>query len=339
MVAPTAHQNVLLVIHGVLSSNAYVPQQPGAVDLWDKLCAAKPALAGKIPIANHCYAQWGQDVPGSSPVEPDQELRLAESFLYSKSAVETAPNGGRLRSIDVGSVLSPALRHITDPLKDQFGLYGLTDVFYYCSEGEAHIRRSVYSQLLPFVQRQLAKEMPVRLHVIGHSLGTVIAHDVLFGIFRSSSGGDIYTTAYYKTSDAPGMKKLQAQQAKEIVDAFSVLRKAAQSGQLTLGSFVTAGSPVALMSTRSQALVDSFFAGKQIDPAGLGLDRPGTVLWKNFYDRDDVIAYALAGLYDHKGMIEDWEVNTSWNPLQSHLGYWHNEGVLQEAAALIDSRS
>lgn len=352
MPAATDYQNVLLIIHGVLSSSEYADQKSQGEKLVTRLVAAQPSLGQSFADpASICVAQWGQDLPGIFPPTPDQKLRLAENFIYQQSAVHKSDPFDTIDRPNLGDIASFGLRHVTDPLKDQFGIFGLTDVFYYCAEGEAHIRRTVYAQLLGRVKAWLegesdeesSKRRKVKLHVIGHSLGTVIAHDVLFGIFRSDGGADSLKKRAY-LPDKP--TKEQDRDAALVQESFEVLRAAVGNGDLVLGSLTTSGSPLALMMTRSQTLVDKLYDNMRISPKELGFPENPPMnenevqpVWRNFYDRDDVIAYALSGLYDHKGMIQDWEVDTSWSPLDAHLGYWQNPGVISKIAELIASRS
>lgn len=65
------------------------------------------------------------------------------------------------------------------------------------------------------------------------------------------------------------------------------------------------------------------------------------VIWKNFYDRDDVLGFPMKNLYTTGPNIpiEDWEINvggilSSWNPM-SHTEYWTDDDFTKPVTNMI----
>ncbi len=58
-------------------------------------------------------------------------------------------------------------------------------------------------------------------------------------------------------------------------------------------------------------------------------------MWKIFYDVDDVFGYPVRGLFEAKGTIRQYQLNTSFLPHLAHGRYWNDAKVLKEAGDLL----
>lgn len=135
------------------------------------------------------------------------------------------------------------------------------------------------------------------LCVIAHSLGTIIA-------------SDYFVNLQHNLSKVPAPNSLEAGK--------------------TLQWFYTLGSPIAMYSLRYQKLLDPKGGIEQIS---FGI--PVKVsMWKNFYDKNDLLAYPLAHLnvlYEACGVqdisVEASNLLTKWNTV-SHTQYWSNKKII-----------
>lgn len=309
--------NVLIGIHGMLVDRHYIPQMPGYERLFRELAAREPAIATHITPDHRVWADWGQDLP-DRPLRDDHKLRLAENYMHSQISTGRVEPNERLGG---AGIIDHALRAaITDRVKDEIFIMGMADVLYYAGEGEKPIRAAVYGEVAQRVSQIKGK---VRLHLLAHSQGATIAHDLLFGLFNPTKAPDVMQPEAMPQEDQ---------------DAFALLRKKAQSEDLTLGSLHTVGCQISLSLMRKQVLVDKLFRGQFVDPSVLGIPSDGKeVIWNNFYDRDDVLGYPLRALYGSPDTIMEYEVNTG-SVVRAHTDYWLNGPVLDKVAETIAAR-
>ena len=67
----------------------------------------------------------------------------------------------------------------------EINFYGFSDMFYYTSRtGKEAVRTAVSRQALSFIDAHREGDEPVRLTLVGHSAGCVIAFDLLFHLFQ-----------------------------------------------------------------------------------------------------------------------------------------------------------
>ena len=100
----------------------------------------------------------------------------------------------------------------------------------------------------------------------------------------------------------------------------------------SLKALYTMGSPLALYSLRYQSYID-----KKGNEVPMPFGAPVKVdTWKNFYDKNDLVAYPLSNLNPlfKKCGVEDVVVDvggllTKWNAA-SHVGYWTSPDVIDQ---------
>lgn len=312
--------NVIVMIHGMIPESEPSSPFPMYDRFWDALVDAQTqltAVIGKIiPV------QWGQEMPGQSrPPRIDEKLTRAQNFLeslvsYEQMKLISEPNNVTIRDIGI-----PIVQQQLISMREQIILHGLGDVVFYCSgEGEKIVRSEVYRQVLSGL-KEFEMEKEVRLHVIGHSLGVTIAHDFLYGLFRSSGNA-----GFLSQGDPETVVRFQYWQTKARID------------ELKLGSFVSFASQLPLFVMRKEKLVEDFYSGKRLDPKVIGI-RDARLRWLIFHDVDDLLGFASRRLYSPRDAIKDIQVNCGLLPDSAHVNYWKNKTVITETARLIFTNS
>jgi len=357
--------NLLVMVHGI--SPEPQPLAPDALyeGLWRSLLANTPDLAQQFP---HGYigVSWGRELPQTPPpqlieLRPDQCLTRAQNFINERTSYEKIkaagasdpnnPNNQLLKTSSRRGIdfpwFTPAVRNLVGRLREDLLIRGVGDAIYYGSrDGEFHIRRAVYGQVLGQLDAFL--EYPdVRLHLIGHSLGVTITHDFLYGLFATD-----HRPGYYQQADDADAMRFERWRAK------------AQTGELQLGSLTSLASQLPLFFMRKQVLVDQFAAGELLRADAIGLRPVGLagavagfgdaiaaapaatrttaapaslppVQWQLFYDVDDLLAFGTRRLYDQQDGIREVQVDTGDSPAGAHSGYWQHSEVVQKTAALL----
>ena len=279
-----------LFIHGIMLDREPGPHDSAYDGLFDLIQKAlrkkgKPPL-DPLPIK----VEWGWNSGQSN--ESDRFLSDAERILATRSdEVE--------QSVQDFSLLRPM--HI---LARQIMIFGFGDLFYYVSkDGERAVRRQVFQTLCnQITERQARYKAGLSLTIVAHSAGTVIAHDLLYHLFRKSN----------KASE--GGKPVKQ------------VRQLAQQGQFRVRRLYTMGSPITPMSIRSESLLKKLMNNKKLDPEGLGLrqnDGLTNPRWVNFWDQDDVAAFPVEFLYDNDSrVIEDKYLDLGDIFPPCHSKYW-----------------
>lgn len=329
---------VFIMIHGM--NPALGPSSPFQVyeTFWQDLVKANPAL--KEAVHRRIGVEWGHELSkGPDPfaaawtdaasaaetLRGDQKLTRAQeivSGLTSYLRIQETPDSNNhvRRGWNMDWSFVPFLRGIVMNLRTELVLRGMGDVVYYCSaEGERRVRRAVYDQILSRLEDYSA-EKAVRLHLAGHSLGVTVAHDFLYGLFAPGHEPDFLKE---EQGDAAALERYRKWRAK------------AQAGELSLGSFSASASQIPLFIFRKQSLIDLLTQGRKLDSSALGVREQTKIQWKFFYDVDDLLGFACRSLYEPAGAIMDYQVDTGDMPEDAHTGYWREEEVVRETAALI----
>ena len=185
-----ANRHVLVLIHGLITSPVPRDHQSMYQGFTDRLILSEPSLAGKLD--KHIFVEWGHQAAGGTNLRADERLTSAESFLAKMVDYESLrhrfhPNNKLLSD---WSLFFP-IRGVLGTIRESLVLFGLGDAIYYCSsDGEFAVRRAVYGQVLDEIQPY--ENDNVYLHVVGHSLGTTVAYDLLYGLFAPlSNWGDL----------------------------------------------------------------------------------------------------------------------------------------------------
>jgi hypothetical protein len=106
-----------------------------------------------------------------------------------------------------------------------------------------------------------------------------------------------------------------------------------------LGSIVSLASQIPLLLLSKQFVVDELFAGKTLSPSDIGIpDNTDQIIWKIFYDIDDLLAFPTGFLYGDHRAIKDYQIDSGNYPHIAHGGYWKSPAVHKEVAELLSRR-
>jgi hypothetical protein len=277
--------------------------------------------------------EWGHwPLPGTGALSDDERITGAENTILEATRYDRVKANATSDDSFLGFAPDTPGRLLvqpfTRPLKERLITLGLTDTIYYTTvEGETAVRRTAYSQIFDYLERYRGSEH-INIHLIGHSQGATIAYDLLFGLFADAAAYGGNPPGYYSQASNDTER-----------ERFDYWRKRAQSGTLILGSFATFGSQLALMTMRKQRTVDSLANGYRLDPAVIGIEPTSVATkWKHFYDQDDVLGYPVRHLFNSlPGTFKEYEVDSNWNPLDSHSDYWICPQVQHEVATMIEA--
>ncbi|MBT9559248.1 MAG: hypothetical protein IV100_24655 [Myxococcales bacterium] len=174
------------------------------------------------------------------------------------------------------------------------------DAVGYSSEADNKIRRRFWDMAGP------AMTDGVPWTLVGHSLGSCIGFDFLFDLFDPQRGLRIF----------------------EPIEATPAVAAKARAG---FRGFVSFGSPIGLFMLRRAA--DLHVPGAPQPWSKIRNPVPEGIPWVNCWDKQDIIAYPLEGLFGHcqgTSKVKDVCVDTGDLIINSHIRYWRNRDVARE---------
>lgn len=314
-----SNKQVLILVHGMITSPDPSDQRSLYQGFLDGLDRAEPRLAGALDP--RIFVEWGHQNPSSPNLRDDELLTGAQAFLaqlvdYRRLRNQFHPNN---KLISDWSFLFP-VRGVLNSIRESLVLHGLGDAIYYCStDGEAAVRRAVYGQVL--AETRPLEGDNVYFHVISHSLGATVAFDFLYGLFAPSSN---WRDRRLDFADDP-----------DYGDEYMRWRGKRENGSLHLGSIASMASTLPILLLRSQTVVDRFYHQQKLDPQVVGVDPAAGVRWKSFYDIDDVLAFPNREIFSPNAGIVDVQVDTGDRPDTAHTNYWGESRVIREVASLL----
>jgi len=144
-------------------------------------------------------------------------------------------------------------------------------------------------------------------------MGSIIAHDFLYNTFREDVSSE--------------------------TDKVNVLRRdLVDKSRLRVRRLFTFGSPISLSIFRKQKLIDLVKDDEKIGVQELGFrqdDELSFPRWVNYWDKDDVISYPLAFLYETFGenkVVEDKNIDVSDLVSSAHGKYFESEEMAKDMA-------
>ncbi len=194
-------------------------------------------------------------------------------------------------------------------------LYGLADAMYYVSkDGEATVREHVFRYLSNKILERMKEgdgaSKKISLTVLGHSAGSLIAHDFLYHLFSDRTP---------KPEDVEEIHELRR------MIGHNEENPNEMPARLRLRRLYTFGSPIAPWFIRANSLLKKVSAKEPLKIADIGLDVSPELTnprWVNFWALTDVAAFPLSFLYDDQEAVKDEYVNVGlWFP-GTHGAYW-----------------
>jgi len=257
--------------------------------------SGKPPL-DSLPI----QVEWGWESGQSA--ENDRFLAEAESVICEQ--VNAAEQSAHDPSV------VPLLRPLHLRAR-QMLISGLADLFYYVSkDGERVVRKHVFNYLCSQINERKASHpaSKISLTLIAHSAGALIAHDLLYHLFRKTS------------------------RKSEGGSPVSQVRELARKGELRVRRFYSMGTPLTPLAVRADSLLVKIAKHQQkADPECIGLkqsDGLSNPRWVNFWDMDDVAAFPVEFLYANENkVIEDKYVDLGGVFPAVHARYWTSAQV------------
>lgn len=221
--------------------------------------------------------------------------------------------------------LKPKLWRPMDRLRNFMNFF-IGDVTAYVSEDVNFIRRTAWEQIWSYCDagkpfKQLLEE-GATYSIIAHSLGTVIAFDYLFELFKESKLF-VPTPDAHKRPEDDHLTDKDRELAAAKDDDLQVLKN-------QFRHFFSMGSPIGLFLMRKGSLWAESDPFTTVYNPVRGKGR----VWCNFWDSDDPIAYPVERLFgknpeNAECKLRDIPVETGWI-FSAHVDYWKNRTVAEE---------
>ncbi len=345
-------KNLLVFIHGMMPED-YPPSAESIYNqLWDSVKNLSANLEHRIASDDIIQVEWGRY--DALTYRPDQNINKAERFIAGKIHNKIHSDNPHLKNLDfvrnllnfkLGSPLSQILQPYLHTLRQTIIYRGLGDVVYYCSdEGKVAVQVAVYGCVLNRLEYYRRKEpnTKIRLHIIAHSLGVTIANDFLYGLFsptvricgdgQEKSDQPTLFTKEFNDHDLEDLRQ-------KVKERYEFWRNPENANRLELGSIVSMASQLPLLMLRSQRIVDELADGKKMSPEEIGIsENTDEVIWKIFYDIDDLLAFPTSPLFGDHPAIKDFQVDSGAHPGTAHTDYWKTSTVHEEIAELLNRR-
>lgn len=344
-------KNLLVFIHGMMPED-YPPSAESIYNqLWDSVKNLSANLEYRIDSDDIIRVEWGRY--DALIDRPDQNINKAEKFVAEKIHNKIHSDNPRLKNLDfvrnllnfqIGSPLSQILQPYLHTLRQTIIYRGLGDVVYYCSEeGKLAVQVAVYGSVLK--RLEYYREEPdtkIRLHIIAHSLGVTVANDFLHGLFspavrscENEQENSDQLTLFTKKFNDPKLEPLR----QKVKERYEFWRSPENKNRLELGSIVSMASQLPLLMLRSQHIVDDLADGKKLSPEEIGISEDtDEVIWKIFYDIDDLLAFPTSPLFGDHPAIKDCQVDSGAHPGTAHTDYWKTPKVHEEISELLNRR-
>ncbi|WFB37330.1 hypothetical protein P3T73_06090 [Kiritimatiellota bacterium B12222] len=294
-------RDLIFYIHGVTPRRDPAPHTTIYKSLNDGIRGFNPHW----PTTFH-GAEWGWN-PGEETSVDQELLSQAQNQLGHRVLPEI--NNAKDFSLNPSRLAINQLRELS--------FFGYSDMFYYTSNtGKEAVRAAICKQLYSFVQKQRAlDDRPLRLTLVGHSMGGVIAFDLLFHLFHPEV--------------PPYSQHCFVHQSGK--DESLHLRALAISGELKLRRLITLGNPLSSMALRHSRVVEAIAAGEKLNPLHYGLVPDETLpgpRWQNLWDLDDPLSWPVAPLMNNDSkVVSDVYVNVSDWISKAHYAYWTSKAA------------
>ena len=330
-----------------------IPNSPISVyeQLWNPVKNLDNTLGQRVDVEDIVAVEWGHYDTRSSP---DEKINRAERFIAEKIDSKILAENPGIKNLNllqniinwpVGHHYSEITRPYLHLLRQTILLRGLGDAVYYCGEqGKIAVQVAVYAPILQRLEhyRREERDTKIRLHIIAHSLGVTIATDFLYGLFsptainfKNDSEKRQEPTLFMTEARDENLEHMR----KEVINRYKFWRKRENASRLELGSIVSLASQLPLLLLSKQRVVDELFVERTLSPSDIGIpEDTNQILWKIFYDIDDLLAFPTGCLYGDHRAIKDYPIDSGNRPDTAHTNYWKSPVVHKEVAELLSRR-
>lgn len=266
---------------------------------------------GKKPLDDAIRIIWNWN-PGDNtpPLHLDQNLAEAERLIGDQI-------GEREQHVNAINRTHFMLWKLIYKIGREIMLYGLADAMYYVSQdGEQTVREHVFKSLCDEIMRRLDKDetAKISLTVLGHSAGSLIAHDFLYQLFsnRKQKKNDVAEVHHLRSLVGEGERQGDTSQP---------------YARLRVRHLYTFGSPIAAWFIRANSLLAKVMDKEPLKVADLGFmaqDGLSNPRWVNFWALTDVASFPLSFLYDDQEIVKDEYVDPGLVFPSTHTAYWRS---------------
>ena len=263
---------------------------------------------GKKKLDAYIGVVWNWNPFKESPLYMDQSLAQAERLIGDQI-------NEREKGIRMVNLLHFLLWKAFYGIARNIMLYGFADAMYYVSkDGETTVREHVFKylcdEMIELLKKSDGKAVKISLTVLGHSAGSLIAHDFLYHLFSDRTP---------RPSDVEEIHTLRKMMSNHQEDPDKIAHR------LRVRRLYTFGSPIAPWFIRANSLLEKISTKERLKISDLGLDAHTELSnprWVNFWALTDVAAFPLSFLYDDQEAVKDEYVNVGlWFP-GTHGAYW-----------------
>ncbi|XWK86243.1 MAG: acylphosphatase [Phormidium sp.] len=331
--------NILLFVHGVIPHNSNFSETKLYDLLWESV-KKQHKLSERID--DIISVNWGHYLADTEEARLDERLNKALEFIAKQLNL-------RSKSPKITNTsLQPWWRSLLHPLQNLIWSHPIGAAIYYSGiEGKIALQLAVYSQILELlekyrhqIERNLAKKetnIKIRLHAISSGLGTNIVNDFLHGLF-SQIGNRIKNDPEQAKEPTIASSHILAEEKQETVERYLFWRVAAQKKHLEMGSIVTMASQLPLLLLSSQRVINTLANQDTLSIDEIGIpEQTQEIIWKVFYDINDLSAFPISPLFGGHPAIEDIAIEMS-NNYYNYPNYWENEVIHTHVAELLHRR-
>lgn len=344
-IANTKTINILIFVDCLMLTDTSLAELNRYETLWKKV-EKSHNLSERIE--DIISVDWGQDCERMSETRLDEKINQAQKFISEKLNLDRIRQNPSINNIVLSnSEREPWWRSLVQPMRDILFGAGNGTIYYVGEDGRIAVQLVAYRQILevlekyrPQIEKDLKREEPtikLRFHAIGDGLGAVVINDFLHGLF-SHTGKRLRKHSEQAKEPKIVTSDVLQEEKRETVESYLFWRRAAQENRLELGSIVSIASQLPLMLLRSQRVVDAFANGETLQADEIGIPHNAKeIIWKVFYDIDDLQAFPVRPLFGAHPAIQDIQVDVG-SGLHTHINYWENQKLHEHIAELLNRR-
>ncbi|MFB2939023.1 acylphosphatase [Aerosakkonemataceae cyanobacterium BLCC-F154] len=332
--------NAILFVHGVIPHDCNFSETKLYDLLWEPV---KKHYNLSERIDEIISVNWGHYLAETNEARLDETLSKAEEFIAKQINFRSPPH-----NTTNNFSLQPWWRSLVQPLQSLLFSPEIGAAIYYNGiAGKTALQLAVYQQIVEFlekyrhqIEKNLSREevsIKIRLHAISSGLGASIVNDFLHGLFFPT-GERIRNYPEQAKEPIIASSHILAEEKQETVERYLFWCTAAQKKHLELGSIVSMASQLPVLFLSSQRVINTFANQETLSVDEIGIPQQSQeIIWKVFYDIDDLSAFSISPLFGNHPAIEDIAIQMS-NNYSNYSSYWVNGIVHTHVAELLNRR-